>query len=351
MRLSDGVNRGIYGIDAKRESGFAGGMHTVAIPLYPGFQPLDVAGPHEVFVGANHAMDELGSNGERYEVILPALTLEPVRSESGLTFGPTHTFTDTSIDTLLVPGGMTTRSSDDHVELVKWLQANAPTERGRVGSVCTGTFLLAASGLVTTQRVTTHWAYAGLLATEYPELDVDPDPIYRVDGNVWTSAGVTAGIDLALAMVEADCGASVAKLVARHLVVYLHRPGGQSQFSSAVWSEATEIQPIRDACDVIHQSPEIDLSVAALAESVGMSERNFTRVFRSEIGESPARYVDRVRVEAARTILERENTSLDQVASRTGFSSAEVLRRAFHRRLGISPAAYRRTSKPTRISN
>ncbi len=319
-------------------------MHTVAIPLYPGFQPLDVSGPNEVFVGANHAMDELGIDAERYEVILPALTLDPVPSESGLTFGPTQTFTPSTIDTLLVPGGLITAVTHEHPELLEWLQANAPTE-GRVGSVCTGTFLLAAAGLITDQKVTTHWARAGLLAKRFPDLDVDPDPIYRVDGNIWTSAGVTAGIDLALAMVEADCGASVAKLVARHLVVYLHRPGGQSQFSSPVWSEPTEVQPIREACDIIHRSPDADLSVAALAESVGMSERNFTRVFRSEIGESPARYVDRVRVDVARTILEREVTSLDHVATRAGFSSAEVLRRAFHRRLGVSPAAYRRNTR------
>jgi len=268
-------------------------MHTVAIPLYPGFQPLDVSGPNEVFVGANLAMDELGIDGDRYNVVLPALTLEPVLSESGLTFGPTQTLTPTAIDTLLVPGGLITTVTHEHPELIAWLQANAPTN-GRVGSVCTGTFLLAAAGLITDHRVTTHWARAGLLAKSYPDLDVDPDPIYRVDGNVWTSAGVTAGIDLALAMVEADCGASVAKLVARHLVVYLHRPGGQSQFSSPVWSEPTEVQPIRAACDLIHQSPEADLTVGVLAGAVGMSERNFTRVFRSEIGESPARYVDRV---------------------------------------------------------
>ncbi len=328
-------------------------MRTIVMPLFSDFQPLDVVGPHEVFISANDAMDVLGMAGDRYEVLLCATTLDPVRSESGLLLSPTGTFEDTPgsaiIDTLLVPGGMSTRDEATNNDLVEWLQS-ASTGVARVGSVCTGTFLLARAGIITDEKVTTHWAWASLLAKQFPRLDVDPDPIYRVDGNVWTSAGVTAGIDLALAMVEQDCGAAVAKLVARGLVVYLHRPGGQSQFGSPVWSQATEMQPIRDACDYIHQSPEVDLSVRALASFVGMSERNFTRVFRAEIGESPARYVDRVRVDAARTILERESATIEQVARRTGFSSAEVLRRAFHRRLGISPAAYRRNTKTVRAT-
>ena len=321
-------------------------MRTVQIPMFAGYQPLDIAGPHEVFIGANEAMGALDVDADRYTVSLVASTLEPVTSESGMRVAPTDTFASTSTTTphtLLVPGGTATRDFGDHREMLEWMATRAPHAQ-RVASVCTGTFLLAEAGLLSTQRVTTHWAWAGLLATRYPSLQVDPDPIFLVDGNVWTSAGVTAGIDLALAMVEQDCGASVAQLVARHLVVYLRRPGGQSQFGAPVWSEATEVQPIRDACDLIHRSPEADLSVATLAATVGMSERHFTRVFRTEVGESPARYVDRIRVEAARSILEREATGVAAVASRTGFSSAETLRRAFHRRLGISPTDYRRTT-------
>lgn len=330
-------------------------MRNVLIPMFEGYQPLDIAGPHEVFIGANEAMDALGLECERYAVSLIASTLEPVKSESGMRVAPNETFRSAATitpNTLLIPGGTATRDFGDHVELLEWMRVRAPYSE-RVASVCTGTFLLAEAGLITTERVTTHWAWAGLLATRFPALRVDPDPIFLVDGNIWTSAGVTAGIDLALAMVEADCGASIAQLVARHLVVYLRRPGGQSQFGAPVWSEATEVQPIRDACDLVHQSPEADLSVATLAKTVGMSERHFTRVFRSEVGESPARYVDRIRVEAARAILERETIGLGAVATRTGFSSAETLRRAFHRRLGISPADYRRntTLSNTALSN
>ena len=324
-------------------------MRNVLIPMFAGYQPLDITGPHEVFIGANEAMDVLGIDADRYDVQLVASTLEPVLSESGMRVAPTETFRATPngpVHILLVPGGRTTRNLGEHSEMLEWM-VRCATDAERVASVCTGTFLLAEAGLITEQRVTTHWAWAGLLATRFPSLRVDPDPIFLVDGKVWTSAGVTAGIDLALAMVEADCGASVAQIVARHLVVYLRRPGGQSQFGAPVWSEATEVQPIRDACDLIHRSPESDLTVATLAASVGMSERHFTRIFRTEVGESPARYVDRIRVEAARSILERETTGLAAVASRTGFSSPETLRRAFHRRLGISPADYRRTTTLT----
>ncbi len=317
-------------------------MRTVAIACFPGFQPLDVTGPHEVLAGANQAIDRLGHDHPQYHLELVAAEPGPVVSESGLTIeAPSGLSPTATYDTILVPGG--TGSRDDHRALVDWLAIQGPRAR-RVASVCTGTFLLAAAGLCRGRTVTTHWAYAADLALAHPEIVVDPDPIYRRDGNLWTSAGVTAGIDLALALVEDDCGSAVAQLVARHLVVYLRRPGGQSQFGAAVWAEATELAPVRTACDLIHQSPADDLSVDALAAHVGLSPRHFTRLFRAETGQSPARYVERVRVEAARTILERESVGLGQVAARVGFGNAETLRRAFHRRLGVSPAAYRRQS-------
>jgi len=323
-------------------------VHTVTIPLFTGFQPLDVTGPHEVFIGANDAMDHLGHTGEHYTVDLVAASTEPVLSESGLRICPTSTFSDvSSTTTMLVPGGVTTRRRVHDRQLIDWLRQHGPTV-DRLSSVCTGTFLLAAADLCRGRRVTTHWAYAPQLAVAHPDLTVDADPIFIRDGNLWTSAGVTAGIDLALAMVEEDCGPSVAQLVARHLVVYLRRPGGQSQFGAPVWSEAAETQPIREARDRIHASPETDLRVGRLAADVGLSERHFTRLFRAEIGESPARYIDRVRVEAARAILETETVGLDSVAIRCGFNTTESLRRAFHRRLGLSPAAYRRQSSTIR---
>lgn len=316
-------------------------MRSVAIVCYDGIQPLDVVGPHEVLAGANQAMDHLGHDQPRYDVELVAVEPGPIRGESGLTVTAEHPLrADRPYDTIIVPGGSTSRHQP---ELVEWLAAAGPRAR-RVTSVCTGTFLLASAGLCRQRTVTTHWAYAAELSTAHPELRVDPDPIYLRDGNLWTSAGVTAGIDLTLALVEDDCGTAVAQLVARHLVVYLRRPGRQSQFSSAVWAEPTEVAPIRAACDLVHRSPGSDLDVETLARHVGLSPRHFTRLFRSEIGEPPGRYVERVRVEAARSILEREPVGLDQVASRCGFGTAETLRRAFHRRLGISPAAYRRQS-------
>lgn len=320
-------------------------MHTILMPLFPGVQPLDVVGPHEVFIGANDAMDRAGHTGDRYNVTLVAARSDrAVSSESGLALMPNASFGDEMVaDTVVVPGGVTARDFPLDEDLVNWVRSKSSTAQ-RVASVCTGTFLLAAAGLCDGKRVTTHWAYAPQLATNYPRLLVDPDPIFVRDGELWTSAGVTAGIDLALAMVEEDCGASVAQFVARQMVVYLRRPGGQSQFGAPVWTEPSELQPIREARDRIHSSPEADLSVARLASAVGLSERHFTRLFRSEVGESPARYVDRVRVEAARSILETESVGLDDVARRCGYRTTESLRRAFHRRLGVSPAAYRRQS-------
>ncbi len=327
-------------------------MRSVAIVCFPGIQPLDVAGPHEVLAGANQANDHLNGTGPIYDIELLAAEPGPVSGESGLTIvAPNGLPTDRRWDTILVPGGEGSRpargaaSPDD--PLVRWLAEHGPLAR-RVATVCTGTFLAAAAGLCQGRRVTTHWNNAAELAAAHPECTVDPDPIYVRDGDLWTSAGVTAGIDLALALVEQDCGSAVAQLVARHLVVYLRRPGGQSQFASAVWAEPTELAPIRAACDAIHHSPADDLSVDALAHRVGLSARHLTRLFQAELGEPPARYVERVRVEAARTILERESVCLDQVAERCGFGTAETLRRAFHRRLGISPAAYRRQSVAVR---
>lgn len=321
-------------------------MITVGIVLFEGFQPLDVVGPYDVFSGANEAVAATSPRrAQPYDVELVATSLAPVVGENGLSIVPTTTFADApACELILVPGGVTLREKPGGA-LAQHLEQLA-SGVDRIAAVCTGTFLLATSGLITDHKVTTHWAWAGQLSRRFPDLDVDPDAIYVRDENVWTSAGVTAGIDLALALVEEDCGPSIAQLVARHLVVYLRRPGGQTQFSAPVWSDATELEPIREAKDIIHRAPEADLRISALAEAVGLSERHFTRLFKAEVGESPARYVDRVRVEAARTILETERVGLAVVAQRCGFQSAETLRRAFHRRLGVSPATYRRQSAP-----
>jgi transcriptional regulator GlxA family with amidase domain len=221
--------------------------------------------------------------------------------------------------------------------------AGAAARARRVATVCTGAFLGAAAGLFEPgQRVATHWHFAAGLARRHPELTVDPDAIGVRHGRTWSSAGVTAGIDLALGMVEDDVGAEVAQLVARHLVVFLRRPGGQSQFAAPVWSEPAERQPIRAAVDLIHADPSRPLDVPSLAAHAGLSERHLLRLFRQEVGTTPARYVEQVRIEAARRLLELEDSGLAAVADRCGFGTVETMRRSFQRRLGVAPDQYRR---------
>lgn len=313
----------------------------VVTTLFPGVQSLDAVGPFEVLHAANRVLDAQKLPAPRYKLVLAAVESGPVRSESGLGMVADRALRNVRgpIDTLLIPGG--DGAQEDHPELVTWIAKNSGRAE-RIATVCTGTFLAAKAGLLNDKTVTTHWSRAGQLATEHPSAVVDPDPIYIQDGKVWSSAGVTSGIDLALALVETDCGPHVARVVARYLVVYLHRPGGQSQFAAPVWSKAAEGQPIKTACEIIHRELDGDLSATALAARVGLSPRHFTRRFRAEIGEPVGRHVERFRVEAARQILETESVGLDDVARRCGFGTAETLRRSFHRRLSISPAAYRR---------
>ncbi|MFP5320304.1 MAG: GlxA family transcriptional regulator [Acidimicrobiia bacterium] len=319
----------------------------VVIPVYEGIQPLDVAGPHEVLAGANDALVALGRPDPRYAVVVAAARPGPVRAPSGLAVVADAALTEveTPIDTVLVPGGDTARRlAADGDPIVDWLRRTAPGAR-RVATGCSGTFFAAAAGLCDGRRVTTHWARAGQLAAACPRATVEPDAIYLRDGELWTSAGVTAGIDLALALVEDDLGATVAQLVARHLVVHVRRPGGQTQYAAPVWSEPPTTSPIAAARDLVHADPGADHAVPALAARVGLSPRHFTRLFREQVGEPPARYVERVRIEAARAVLEREDVGLDEVARRCGFGTAETLRRAFHRRLGCAPDTYRRRTR------
>jgi transcriptional regulator GlxA family with amidase domain len=212
----------------------------------------------------------------------------------------------------------------------------------RVVSVCTGSFALAAAGLLDGLCATTHWHYAADLARTHPAVDVRPDAIYLRQGRIWTSAGVTAGIDLALALVEADHGADVAQEVARHLVVFLRRPGGQSQFAGPVWKPPARQPGVREAQDLIHGDPTADLRVSMLASRVGMSERHFSREFARALGCPPGDYVEQVRVDTARRLLESEPVLVTVAAARAGFGSPETMRRAFLRRLGVAPDHYRR---------
>jgi transcriptional regulator GlxA family with amidase domain len=315
----------------------------IVIVAFPGVQSLDVTGPFEVFAGANQAVAATAdAAAPPYSLDLVSVDGEPVLSESGLALGTRPLpKAGASIDTLVLPGGAGSRTARYDERLVRWLRAAAPRAR-RIVTVCTGTFLAAEAGLADELTVTTHWAYAGRLAREYPALDVDPDPIYVRDGRLWSSAGVTAGIDLALALVEDDLGTDVAQTVARWLVMFLRRPGGQTQFAAPVWMPRAERSAIRSVQAHVEAHPEGDHSVGALAARATMSPRHFTRVFTAQVGEAPGQYVERVRTEAARRALEDTRDTLDVVARRCGFGSAETLRRTFVKRLGIPPNQYRR---------
>jgi transcriptional regulator GlxA family with amidase domain len=245
-----------------------------------------------------------------------------------------------SVDTLVVAGGWGVDQARHDEARVAWVRAVGRRGR-RVASVCSGAFVLAEAGLLDGRRAATHWARAVRLAAEFPRIDVDPEAVVVQDGAVWTSAGVTTGIDLALAMVAADEGIEVAREVARWLVVFLHRPGGQGQFAAPAWSPPSEREPVRAVQDLVHAQPGADLTLGALARHAGMSERNLLRVFRREVGATPGRYVETVRVDAARRLLEQTTSGVEHVARASGFGTAESLRRAFVRHLGVPPSDYR----------
>ncbi len=318
----------------------------VVIVAFEGVQPIDAVGPHEVFAGAGKAAASLGRAGG-YRVTLGSMGGGHVRTESGLVLGTTPLpGASERIDTLVLPGGSGTREAQRDEELLAWIRATAPRCR-RVATVCSGTFVGAAAGLLAGRRVTTHWARARELAEAYPELTVDPDPIYLRDGKYWSSAGVTAGIDLALALVQMDLGVDVAQTVARWLVMFLHRPGGQTQFASPVWVPRAERSTVRAVQTLVESAPAGDHRLPALAAAAAMSVRHFTRVFTAEVGETPSRFVERTRLEAARRELEETTDTLDVVAARCGLGSAETLRRVFQRHLGVAPDAYRRRFRAT----
>jgi transcriptional regulator GlxA family with amidase domain len=314
----------------------------VVIVAFDGVQPLDAVGPHEVFVGAGQAAGALRrAGGYRVTLASPGWG-GPVTSESGLVLGSAPwPGPDERIDTLVIPGGTGAVSAAADETLVSFVRATAPRCR-RVATVCSGAFIAAAAGLLEGRRVTTHWARATRLRREHPGLEVDPDPIYVRDGKYWSSAGVTAGIDLSLALVEDDLGVEVAQTVARWLVMFLHRPGGQTQFASPVWVPRAERSTLRAVQTLIEAAPGGDHRLPNLAAAACMSVRHFTRVFTDEVGQTPSRFVERTRLEAARRELETTDVTLDVVAQRCGLGSAETLRRVFQRHLGVAPDAYRR---------
>jgi transcriptional regulator GlxA family with amidase domain len=315
----------------------------VAVVAYPGVQVLDVTGPLEVFAGAARLIGERDpSRAPAYAIEVLAARAGAIRTQSGLRLVADRAWAavNSGLDTLLVAGGQGTPAAMRDRRLLAWLRRMAPRVR-RLGSVCTGTFVLAEAGLLAGCRATTHWSVCGRLAERYPAIRVEPDPIFVRDGNVYSSAGVTAGIDLALALVEEDFGRELALRTARQLVVFLKRPGGQSQFSAQLAAQTAEREPIRDLQAWIADHPDGDCAVAALSRRVAMSPRNFARVFTREVGVTPARFVERTRVEAARRRLEESADGVETVATRSGFGTAESMRRAFLRTLGVPPSAYR----------
>jgi transcriptional regulator GlxA family with amidase domain len=322
-------------------------LRQVVILAYPGVQSLDVTGPLEVFAGAHALVEATGHAGRGYEVLVLTRDGVPLRSSSGLTIVPDGDFAHAParLDTLIVAGGYGSREASSDFTTLDWIARTSERAR-RTASVCTGAFLLASAGLLDGRRATTHWAAAAELARLHPAVSVDPDPIFLRDGRVWTSAGVTAGMDLALALVEEDLDRAAALTIARHLVLFLRRPGNQSQFSATLAAQEPVREPLREARRHILENVAGELSVEALAERAHMSPRHFARSFRAETGVTPARYVESVRLEAARRALEDTPAPVAAVAGACGFASAETMRRSFLRALGVGPAEYRRRFHP-----
>lgn len=320
----------------------------VVVVAYPRADLLDVAGPCEVFSLAADAIAEVGSagggdpGGYVVEVVSAVPGVLQVETACGVVLacrrgidgwrGP--------VDTLLVAGGSGSREFAPDAPVLGWLRRMAPKVR-RLGSICTGTFVLAAAGLLDGRRATTHWAFCDRLAREYPRVEVVPDPIFVRDGHISTSAGITAGMDLALAMVEEDHGRAVALRVAREMVMFVRRPGGQSQFSALLRLQAADREPLRELQAWVAEHLGEDLSVGRLAARACMSPRNFARVFARQVGATPARFVERLRVEAARRRLEETDAGLDRVARECGFGGPDSMRRSFLRVLRVAPSAYR----------
>ena len=323
----------------------------IVIVVYPDVQSLDLAGPLEVFVGAHQLIATEGRRERGYRVTVASIDGAPLTTSSGLEIVPTMSLADAppAIDTLIVAGGAGSDGASKNQALLDWIETTAPSAR-RVASVCTGAFVLAAAGLLDGRRATTHWAAAAELAKRYPAVEVDPESIYLRDGPVWTSAGVTAGMDLALALVERDLDRDAALTIARHLVLFLRRPGNQSQFSATLAAQQPEREPLREVQRYVVEHVSENLSIETLAERAHMSPRNFARAFRAETGITPGRYVERVRMEAARRALEDTSEPIATVAAACGFGTAETMRRAFLRALGVAPAEYRRRYHPAATS-
>ena len=360
-----------------------GAVRNIVFVAFPDVQMLDVCGPFDTFSFANRWLAMVGRVDQpTYQLEVVAAQAGPLMTCSGLQIVAHHAYPelDHPIDTLIVTGGVAAleRAGSD-TALVAWIRETATRVR-RVASVCTGAFLLAAGGLLDGRRATTHWGFTKQLANAYPSISIEADRIFVRDGNVYTSGGVTAGIDLALALVEEDLGRDIARLTARVMVMFLRRPGGQSQFSTYLGSEADALRDsrwfqtwvlgqldpdlsrealpslgvearsrpdMRGLQTWILGHPDADLSIEALSERVAMSPRNFARLFMQETGMTPAKFVEGARLEAARCTLEQTALPVEAIAERCGFGDPERMRRSFRRMLRVSPQDYRARFKST----
>lgn len=321
---------------------------TIACLIYPHVMSLDVAGPLQVFASANVECQRQGLP-PAYDLVLLADQPGPVATSAGFQIVAEHAwsaFEPARIDTLLIPGGYGELAQCENRDLLTWLQAAAPTVR-RLGSVCSGALILAATGLLDGRRATTHWADLDALRHHYPQVDVQEDCLHTYaphdtngSAHIFTSAGVTAGIDLSLALVEADLGRPLALAVARRLVLFLRRPGGQAQYSPLLTPDPSRVPRLAALLEWIPAHLGDDLSLDVLASQACMTPRTLSRVFNQELGMGPGRYVERVRLEAARNLLQGAQTSIATVARLTGFGHPENLRRTFHKHLSVSPQEY-----------
>jgi transcriptional regulator GlxA family with amidase domain len=306
---------------------------------YDQVNALDLVGPAEAFATAA----QNAKTADCYEVLIIGVTHRPILAESGIRFYPDASLqTAPKLDTLIVPGGRGIRKARTNLAIVKWLKARGAKTR-RIVSVCTGIYGLAPTGLLDGRRVTTHWRYAADIAARFPKLKVEPNALFLKDGAFYTAAGVTAGIDLALALIEEDLGRSVALSVAREMVVYLRRPGGQEQFSEPLRFQTESIDRLSELASWIMSHPASDLSTDALARKACLSRRHFIRRFKTTFGQPPGVFVQSRRLDEARRRLCDGKSSIEAVGNSVGFKTSDAFRRAFTRRFRITPSEYQRT--------
>ncbi|HSB74611.1 MAG TPA: GlxA family transcriptional regulator, partial [Terriglobales bacterium] len=330
---------------AKRSRRLSKAAKTIGVIGYDGVQALDIAGPVDAFsIAASHLAAQGGNGAAAYEVRVLGVSRRAFTAESGMAIRPHGSLKDAPpLDTVIVPGGRGLRlQAATRARVAAWLQEHASRIR-RVVSVCTGIYALAPTGLLDGRRVTTHWRFAADIARKFPRLRVEPNALFVQDGAFYTSAGITAGIDLALALIEEDHGREVALGVARDLVVYLKRPGGQEQFSEPLQFQTQARDRFSDLAPWINAHLHRNLTVPALAERACLSPRQFTRRFKQAFGVTPGEFVENLRLDEARRRLSASSVAIEGVADSVGFASADSFRRAFERRFGVAPSIYRRS--------